>query len=203
MIDTILVQEIIEREISSDFEIYEYYDTEKFIIIFWKHKRFDIDDERGQITGPGPVIFDKEKKEYRLLGSGDWFYGDYADSLEISEVEKENRRDHDYLMSLLDGNENDIKYTDSLIEKIKSKIVKRKYVNNDDIDYLSILTGARRLETPFDMTHLNGYTRDNIVVVFNNKIAQQKLIEIWIGIDFEFEVISNTELLLWKIKTSA
>ena len=44
---------------------------------------------------------------------------------------------------------------------------------------------------------------DNLVVIFNNNVAQQKLVEIWKEIDFEYEIISNTKLLLWKIKTCA
>ncbi len=124
MIDSRIVQEIIEKEISSDFEIYKYFDTEPYVIIFWKHKKYDIDDERGKIIGPGPVIFDKKKNEYRLLGSGEWFYGEYADLLEINEEEQQNSLDHEYILRLLDGLEDDSDYTNLLIEKLKIKLSK-------------------------------------------------------------------------------
>ncbi|MCX6316261.1 MAG: hypothetical protein NTW29_03165 [Bacteroidetes bacterium] len=204
MIDISLVQRIIEEEISPDFEIHEYFDTKPFVIIFWKHKEYDIDDERGQVVGPGPVIFDKQKNEYRLLGSGEWFYGDYADLLEPSEEDIQHRQDYDYLMGLLDGKENDKPRTDLLIEKIKQKIVKRQYVNTEEIDFLSILTGARRMENEIDGTFdiKREAGRNNALrLVFNHIAARQKLIEIWKEIGFRHEEISDTELILWKIKT--
>ena len=200
MIDTQIVQEIIEREISSDFEMSDYYDTDKYIIIFWKHKNYYADDERGQFVGPGPIIFDKQTKEYRLLGSAEWFYGDYADALPQTEENEKYRKDYNYIMGLLDSEENDIAYTELLIENIKEKIVMREFANYEDIDFLSILTGARRYVTPFHPQSFGENYHDAVILTFDNTEAQKKLAEIWESINFKHEIISSTELLLWKIK---
>ncbi|WP_276965533.1 hypothetical protein [Chryseobacterium sp.] len=202
MIDTQIVKEIIEKEISTDFEMSNYYDTEKYIIIFWKHKKYDADDERGIIVGPGPILFDKQSKEYRLLGSAEWFYGDYADAIPRTEESEEHWKDYNYIMGLLDDEENNAGYTELLIENIKQKIVKRKFANYEEIDFLSILTGARRYKSPFDPQNFGENYHDAVILTFDNTIAQKKLVEIWKSIDFKYEIISPTELLLWKIKAA-
>ncbi|WBX98975.1 hypothetical protein [Chryseobacterium gambrini] len=71
MIDLNFAQQIIEKEISPDFKIAEYFDTEEMIISFWTHKIYYPDDERGHIIGSGPLVYDKTTKEYRVMGSGE------------------------------------------------------------------------------------------------------------------------------------
>ncbi|WP_294279823.1 hypothetical protein [uncultured Chryseobacterium sp.] len=62
MIDLDRVQQIIEKEISPDFKISRYFDTEDMVIYFWTHKEYDPDDERGWIIGSGPVVYDRRQK---------------------------------------------------------------------------------------------------------------------------------------------
>lgn len=202
MIDRQAVQEIIDKEISPDFEILDYCDTDKYIIISWKHRNYDKDDERGWIVGPGPVIFDKQSKEYRLLGSAEWFYGDYAEGIPETEESNKHLKDYNYIMGLLDDEEENIEHTAILIENIKGKIVKREFVNQNDIDFLSILTGARRYKSEFEPKVYGKNYHDATLLVFDNAKARKKLIEIWESIDFKSEIISDTELVPWKVKTN-
>lgn len=91
MIDLKYVQALIEIEISPDFEIREYFDTTDMVIVFWKHKIYDTDDERGHIIGAGPVVYDKTTKEYRVLGSREWFSEEICRLLKRMRQKKECR----------------------------------------------------------------------------------------------------------------
>lgn len=200
MIDLDYVQQFIEKEISPDFKIAEYFDTEDMIIFFWTHKRYDPDDERGHIIGVGPLVYNKTSKEYRVMGSREWFSEEICKLFETEES-KENIRDHDYLMSLFENEKEDTTYTNSLIEKIKSNILRRNYVNSEDADFLSILTGARRIDKEFDLIGKPELkSEEHIVVVSDDTIAKEKLINIWKEINFEYKKLSETELLLFRIK---
>uniref|UniRef100_A0AAU6WPN9 Immunity protein 35 domain-containing protein n=1 Tax=Chryseobacterium endophyticum TaxID=1854762 RepID=A0AAU6WPN9_9FLAO len=118
MIDLDYVQQIIEKEISPDFKISRYFDTEDLVIYFWKHKEYDSDDERGRIIGSGPVVYDKKTKEYRVMGSREWFSEEICKLFETEEG-KERMNDHDYVMSLFENGEENPDYSHSLIEKSK------------------------------------------------------------------------------------
>jgi hypothetical protein len=200
MINLDFAQQFLETEISSDFEIHKYFDTEKIIIFFWKHKKYDIDDERGHIIGYGPVVYDKAKKEYRVMGSREWFSEEICKLFETEE-EKERMHDYNYLMSLFENRQEDVVYTNSLIEKIKSNILRRNYVNSEDVDFLSILTGARRINKEFNLIHKPEWEYEgHIIVVSDDNIAKEKLINIWKKIDLNYKIFSETELLLFRIK---
>jgi hypothetical protein len=103
MINLKYVQELIEKK-SALIEIREYFDTKDIVIVFWKHKIYDMDDERGHIIGSGPVVYDKATKEYRVLGSREWFDEDICQLFETDET-KEKIKDHEYLMDLFENNE--------------------------------------------------------------------------------------------------
>lgn len=201
MIDLNYVQKLIEKEISPDFEIREYFDTQDMVIFFWKHKRYDIDDERGRIIGYGPVVYDKAKNEYRVLGSRDWFSEEISLLFETEET-KERMRDHHYLMELFENNGEDPAYSKLLTEKIKSRIIRRNYINSEEVDFLSILTGARRLDKKFDMI-LKRELIDtpHTVVVSEDHEAKEKLMNIWEELDFKHKTLSNTELFLFQSKS--
>lgn len=200
MIDRELVQHLIETEISPDFEIHEWYDTVPYIIISWKHKMYSKDDERGQLLGPGPVVYFKAKKEYRVLGSGDWFYGDYADYLDPGLFAEEKRKNH-IISSLLDEDEVAEEKVQEIVNDIKAAILKRDYSNSDDINDLCILFGAGRGTASFNMTWHPGYNREShLMVVFNDEEAHKKLIAFWQQIGFRYEVVSATELVLFKTR---
>lgn len=200
MIDLDLAQQFLEKEISPDFKIAEYFDIEDMIIFFWTHKRYDPDDERGHIIGFGPLVYNKATKEYRVMGSREWFSEEICRLFE-TEKSKESRRDHDYLMSLFENVQENAAYTNSLIEKIKSSILRRNYVNSEDVDFLSILTGARRIDKKFNLIRKREWKyEEHIVVVLDNSIAKEKLINIWKEIDLNYKILSETELLLFRIK---
>jgi len=204
MIDLNYVQELIEKEIGPDFEIREYFDTKDMVIYFWKHKIYDIDDERGRIIGSGPVVYDKATKEYRVLGSREWFSEEVCrlfETDERKERERERMKDHDYLMTLFESNEEDPDYSSSLTKKIKANILRRNYINSEDVDFLSILTGARRLDKEFDMMRKPEWNHtDHCVVVSDDHDAKEKLINIWKEISFGYKILSETELLLFRIR---
>ncbi|UEQ74500.1 hypothetical protein [Chryseobacterium arthrosphaerae] len=200
MIDLKYVQALIEIEISPDFEIREYFDTTDMVIVFWKHKIYDTDDERGHIIGAGPVVYDKTTKEYRVLGSREWFSEEICRLFETDET-KERMQDHEYLMNLFENNEEDSVYSSLLTEKIKASILRRNYINSEDIDFLSILTGARRLDKKFDMKSKPEWNHtDHCVVVSGDREAKEKLISIWKEINFGYQILSETELLLFRIR---
>lgn len=199
MINLDYVQKFIEKEISPDFEVHQYFDIKDFVVFLWKYKQYDKDDERGRIIGYGPVIYDKAQDEYRVMGSGERLSEDIRKIFE-SEESKERRRDHDYLMGLFENQEDTI-HSAALIEKIKANIRRRKYVNSEDIDFLSILTGARRIDREFDMIFKPEWKdRKHIVVVSNLQPAKEKLIQIWREIGFEYKELAENELLLFQIK---
>lgn len=200
MIDLNYVQKLIEKEIGPDFEIREYFDTQDIIIFFWKHKLYDIDDERGHFIGSGPVVFDKIKDEYRVLGSREWFSEDICQLFE-TEATKERMHDLNYLMELFENNEEDSAYSKSLTEKIKANIIRRNHINSEDVDFLSILTGMRRLDKEFDMILKKEWIEiDHTVVVSDNKEGKETLMRIWEELGFEYQILSETELLLFQNK---
>lgn len=200
MIDLNFAQQIIEKEISPDFKITEYFDTEEMIIFFWTHKIYDPDDERGHIIGPGPLVYDKTTKEYQVMGSGEWFSEEICKLFETEE-RKEKIDDHNYLMSLFENEQEDLVYTNSLIEKIKSNILRRNYVNSDDVDLLSILTGARRIDKEYDLIFRHEWKHEeHIIVVSDDSKAKEKLIAIWKEIGYKYKILSDNELLLFRIK---
>lgn len=201
MIDLNYVQELIEKEISPDFEIREYFDTQDSVIFFWKHKRYAIDDERGHIIGYGPLVYDKVKNEYKVLGSRDWFSEEISQLFETDET-KERLLNHHYLMDLFENSGEDLAYSKSLTEKIKNRIIRRNYINSEEVDFLSILTGARRLDKEFDLILKKEWidTAHTVVVSEDHK-AKEKLMTIWEELGFEHKTLSDTELLLFRNKS--
>ncbi|KAA0127412.1 hypothetical protein FY557_13635 [Chryseobacterium sp. SN22] len=134
------------------------------------------------------------------MGSREWFSEEICKLFETEEG-KERMNEHDYLMSLFENGEENPDYTRSLIEKIKARILRRKYVNSEDVDFLSILTGARRIDKEFDLMFKPQWKfEEHIVVVSDNIVAREKLMEIWKEINFDCKLLSENELLLFRIK---
>ncbi|MBS7255326.1 hypothetical protein [Flavobacterium branchiicola] len=173
-----LVQKMINDSIGDDFVIHEFIDSSKYVFITYKHKEFDEDDERGKLIGPGPIVYNKESKEYKTSGSGDFVCGEYFGYLNDGDeyIEKE--------LSL---------------EEIKSNILRRKFVNHDDIwdleiiyknkkgDFKSYLTKNRNYNL---MLHSIYCSEDfDSVIYFEN---------LWIELKLKYEMISPNEILLWK-----
>ncbi|WP_144281857.1 hypothetical protein [Chryseobacterium echinoideorum] len=180
MIDEILVQKMIEDKIHPDYKIFKLYDTQPYIFIFWKHKKYDKDDERGMLIGVGPIVYDKEKKDYTILGSG-------------------SNNEH-YYKHLPKNLFEEYRVINSF-ESIKAGILRRKYVNTDDIDRLCQIITNGWGYTDFDIYSPSGYSIEtHSVVVLKDKIHQEILIDFWNKINYQYEIINDTEILLWKIK---
>uniref|UniRef100_A0AAU6WR35 Uncharacterized protein n=1 Tax=Chryseobacterium endophyticum TaxID=1854762 RepID=A0AAU6WR35_9FLAO len=69
------------------------------------------------------------------------------------------------------------------------------------MDVLSIITGARRIDKEFDLIGKPKWKyEEHIVVVSDNIVAREKLMKIWKEIDFDCKLLSENELLLFRIK---
>jgi hypothetical protein len=203
MIDIELVQKLIEKEIHPDFTIAEYYDTPLYVFISWKHKDYYKDEERSSLLGPGLIVFDKKKNEYRVMGSAESWYVDYLDSNLFPDEE----RKRDIINNALAGNQTNDSDKTWIVGKITKDILRRNHINSDDIQDLCIITGARpnalTEEEEFEMKWMPGLKRnDHNLVIFDNKDAHNNLIQIWDEIGFKYEIISDTKLLLWKVKSA-
>lgn len=180
MIDEILVQKMIEDEIHPDYTIFKYYETDPYIFIFWKHKKYDKDDERGKLIGVGPIVFDKSQKNYTILGSG-------------------SNNAH-YYKHLPDNLFDEYRIINTF-ESIKAGIVRRKYVNTDDVDRLCQIITNGWASVDFDMYYSKDYDVEiHIIAVLKNKEQQDIIINFWNEIDYQYKVLNDTEILLWKTK---
>jgi len=202
MIDIPLVQKLIEVEIHPDFTIGECYDTPLYIFINWKHKEYYPDDERCLLVGAGMIIYDKSKNEYRVMGSAESWHYELLESQLVEDPDRKRQRDiiSNYWNGITTGEDERF----WIINNIKKGIIRRNRINTEDIDHLCIITGARAYpwtEDVFDMGRLPGLEGgDHIIVIFDNKKARQELMQIWDEMGFKYEAISETELVLWKVK---
>ncbi len=181
IIDREIVQKLIDDTIGSQYIIHTLHETKSFIFINWKHKDYELDDERGHRIGVGPVVFNKLTKEYKLSGSGELIMGEYDEIFDNFNEEQE--------------------FQLPSIQEIKAGILRRQYVNTDDIGFLGnnlakeigniryCQTGIRELDF-----------RNQAIIETNNKIAFERVIEFWKEIGFQYNVISETELFVWRIK---
>lgn len=180
-IDKKVVQKLIEKILGNEFEISNVHNSSKYIFIDWKHKKYDVDDERGQRIGVGPVAFNKHTKEYKLLGSGEMINGDYMDYM----------------------NEGVEEYDDEIpnLEQIKSGILRRQYINQEDIGYL-----AHLLEQKIGKfkCYFNGVEElkeePHEVLNTDNKEVIEWFIYFWNEIGFQCRQKSELKLILWKAK---
>ncbi|TDO77298.1 hypothetical protein EV143_10459 [Flavobacterium chryseum] len=176
-IDRDLVQEMINNSVGSEYVIHEFIDSSKYLFITYKHRDFYADDERGQLIGAGPIVYHKETKEYKTSGSGDFVCGEYFGYL----------------------NEND-DYVEKQwsVEEIKNDIVRRKFVNEDDIWNLALLfigengdSGSMTKNRNYNLLLHNIYRSDNTEVILYFE-------ELWIELDLKYEVLNPNQILLWK-----
>ncbi|MCP2029353.1 hypothetical protein L1276_004537 [Flavobacterium sp. HSC-32F16] len=177
-IDRDLVQEMINDFVGTDYVIHEFIDSSKYLFITYKHKEFYEDDERGRLIGPGPIVYNKETKEYKTSGSGDFVCGEYFGCL----------------------NEDQEQTVENLsVEEIKNNILRRKFVNDDDIwnlehilkkvkgDFNSHLTKNRNYNLSLHSIYCSENT--DSILYFEN---------FWIELDLKYEVINPNEIVLWK-----
>lgn len=173
-----LVQKMIDDFVGTNYVIHEFIDTFKYVFITYKHKDFYEDDERGKLIGPGPIVYNKETKEYKTSGSGDFVCGEYFGCF---------NEDEEYIKK------------DLSVEEIKNNILRRKFVNDDDIwdledifkkvkgDFKSHLTKNRN----YNLSLHSIYCSENLesILYFEN---------FWIELDLKYEMINPNEIVLWK-----
>jgi len=188
-IDKHKAQELINETIGSEYEVYDTFDSSKYIFINWKHKDYDRDDERGQRIGVGPIAFNKITKEYTLLGSGDMFSEEYRKYL-FENIDLENKPE---------------KKIPSLM-KIKSGILRRNYVNEEDIFYLIENFKKEFGDLNYSLSYPQNLTLDytnQAMISLGKKSAMEYFIRFWNEIGFEYSEVSKNELLLNRINKAS
>lgn len=185
-IDKDLVQKIINEEISPNYVIDNILDTKKYIFIGYKHRYFDEDDDRGRLVGVGHVIYDKEKREYRLLGSGEYIIGDYLDYLQNETEEEEDE-------------EIEIKSLDQIITRIKE----RKYVNMDDYFFFLVAIEKEHPEFKSVMTmDRNLNLSEHFLFESENNIIQNKIIAFWKLFGYPYHPRNHNQIILCRTEKS-
>lgn len=172
-------QKIITEGIGPDYVIYKIDETEKYSFAYYKHQNYYLDDERGRMIGVGPVVFIKETGEYKLLGSGEVIFGGYFDFSE--EVEPEP-------------------FQNPSLEQIKKDILRRNYVNMDDLSFLEI-NWIEQFENPsMTITFQRGSDFNKFIIAKSkNSSFLDFLKEFWSDLNLDFEMIAEDELMLCRI----
>ncbi|MCD0470895.1 hypothetical protein [Flavobacterium sp. JAS] len=177
-IDRDLVRKMIDDSIGGDYVIDEFINSSKYIFITYKHKEFDDDDERGKLIGPGPIVYNKESKEYTTSGSGEFVCGKYSG----------------YLDGFKEYIEKELSF-----EEIKSNILRRKYVNHDDIWYLELIYKKGKGDFKSYLTKNRNYNLMLHSIYCSEDLDSIAYFEnIWIELKLKYEIISPNEILLWK-----
>lgn len=173
-----LVQEMINDSIGNDYVINKFIDSSKYIFITYKHRDFYEDDERGKLVGAGPIVYNKETKEYKTSGSGDFVCGEYSDCFD--DYEEEIKEDLSF-------------------EEIKSNILRRKFVNDDDIwDLLLIYIKLKGDFKSYFTKNRNYNLSLHSIFCSEDPDSILYLENIWIELKLKYEIISPKEILLWK-----
>lgn len=171
-------QSIINEELGTDFVIYETSDSEKYSFAFYKHKDYELDDDRGRLIGVGPVVLIKETGVYKLLSSGEIVMGDYFDL----EGESEDEKIPDY-------------------DEIKENILRRNYVNHDDVSFLSENWRNQFVDPSMFITGYKGMDfRNFILVECENKDFINFITEYWRDLNLSFEMVSESKIMLKRSK---
>ena len=154
-----------------------------YLFITYKHKRFYKDDERGQLIGPGPIVYDKETKEYKTSGSGDFICGEYYGYLNDNEEVSEDKIS---------------------VEKIKNGILRRRFVNDDDIWDLETIYKMENGDFNSHMTKNRNYNLSLHTIYCSENIEYIKYLKrFWMELELKYEVINPNEIILWKNITYA
>ncbi|EZH75756.1 hypothetical protein ATO12_02915 [Aquimarina atlantica] len=148
-------REMIIDTLGSNYTLHAIEETSKYVFGFWKHVDYEHDDERGMLVGPGPVVFIKESKEYKNLGSGDLVYGDYYDEF------REEENDDDGWLS---------------VTEIKEGILRRKFVNEHDIVNMIFKMNQEFGEYKYELDHVNWRKpRETFVFISDHVQVQEKI----------------------------
>lgn len=183
-IDREKVQRIIDEEISTNFiaDFESIIDTEKYIFINYKHNVYQPDDERGHLIGVGPIIYNKETKEYILLGSGEYIFGDYMDYL--PEYEEQETLEDFFALP---------------VQEVVNRIQKREFVNQDDCFYFFNLIEKEFPEFNGYITmHRDFKLSEHFLFDYENHIFREKIIGFWELISFPYLIKNKKEIILGR-----
>ena len=175
-----IAQKVVDETVGLNYVIYETEDSEKYTFAYYKHRDYDFDDQRGHLIGVGPVVFIKETKQYRLLGSGEMVLGDYFNH-------KQNFKE--------------VKLS---FDEIMAKIIRHKYVNEDDVFDLQ-----RCWESEFGDSHLSlSYNKDfdfrnYLLISSSNPEFLKFLTNYFTKMSLTFELKNEEEILLSRNITVA
>ena len=173
-----LVQEMINDFVGTDYVIHEFIDSSKYVFITYKYKEFYEDDERGKLIGSGPIVYNKETKEYKTSGSDDFVCGEYSDCFD--ELEEDVKKE---LSS----------------EEIKSNILRREFVNHDDIWDLEIIFKKGKRDFNSHLTKNRNYNLSLHSIYCSESLDSILYFEnIWIELGLKYEILNPNEILLWK-----
>jgi hypothetical protein len=172
-------QKIIDEAIGSEYIIFKTEDSERYTFAYYKHRNYDLDDERGHLVGSGPVVFKKQTSEHILLSSSDCIYGDYFDFREPAEEEP---------------------FQNPSFEQIKKDILRRNYVNSDDVHSIEF-NWKEQCEDPFMRLHWQKEIDYNRFLIVNSKNSSflDFLKVFWSELNLDFEMTAEDELLLCRI----
>lgn len=176
-----IVQKIIDENIGLDFTVSTITDTSKYIFIYYKHKIYEVDDVRGRIIGTGPIVFNKETNEYKLLDSGEYIWGDYIDYLpKANEISQSDKK---------------IETFDNIIATIK----KRNYINDEEYWYfLEILEKEYNDFQACIRLDRNLNLSNHFLFEYANAEHKNRIIEIWKAIQFPFKIRNKKEIVLCR-----
>lgn len=187
-IDREKVQRIIDEEIGTNFiaDFENIIDTEKYIFISRKHRFYAKDDERGNLIGVGPIIYNKETKEYKLLGSGEYIFGDYIDYL--PEYEEQETLEDFFALP---------------IEEVVNRIQKREFVNQDDCFYFFNLIEKEFPEFKAGISMNRSVNpREHFLLIDENESHRTKIIEYWELIGFPYHIRNEKEIVLGRVQNT-
>ncbi|AXT55385.1 hypothetical protein D1815_06295 [Aquimarina sp. AD1] len=168
-------QKLIVQTLGEKYTLHKTEESSKYILGFWKHVDYEADDDRGGRIGPGPVVFIKATKEYKMLGSGDLVYGDYFDEFK----EEDDKDGYDGWQS---------------IEEIKEGILKRRFVNERDIVTVVFKAMEEIGEFKFNLNHVDPRkSMDTYIFISESKEARNKVIWFleYIGIPYDIKETTN------------
>lgn len=170
-------QKIILEHLGEKFTLHKTEESSKFVFGFWKHVEYDFDDDRGALIGPGPVVFIKETKEYKMLGSGDIVHGDYFNEFR----EEDNKDGYDGWQS---------------IEEIKEGILRRKYINEHDIITVVFRAMEEIGEFKFNLNHVDPRKpMETYIFISASEQARNKIVWFLEYVGIKYETKETTHII--------
>lgn len=166
-------QEMIIDRLGVNYTLHTIEETSKYIFGFWKHVDYEHDDERGTRIGPGPVVFIKDSKEYKNLGSGDLIDGDYLD-----EFDEDSNDDW------------------KSMEEVKEDILRRKFINVHDVGNLLYRTIEEFGEYEYQLGHVDcKKPEETFVFISDHKKVLEMITSFLKDLDISYTIKEETKII--------